>query len=385
MTRYLTLLTCLAAALTNVGLAQSDPETESKKAPVAYVYVSRPTHIDAFAAASDGKLSLIGSPIINGVSHMSVTKKYLLGMDDNGQDIDTFRIGSNGAIEFLTAVNAQSFTPDACTELGPIQIDHTGSTLYNMVGPECQDGVSYQAYKIESNGDLQYLKTTYSGVPADVIFLNPISFLGNNKFAYQTGFASDDGLGGASAVGYQRTSTGILETISLNYPVPNPKNPDDQYLFGTSAPDASDHLVVSLQENHSDGSGSVGPWLLATYTAGSKGNLTTESTYKNMASTSFDDNIVALSISPTGKLVAAGGTGGFQVFHFDEGGPITKLTGKISTKGDVEGFAWDKSGHLYVSSANALYVYNASSTEVKQAAGSSYSIPESSSIIVLDN
>ena len=105
------------------------------------------------------------------------------------------------------------------------------------------------------------------------------------------------------------------------------------------------------------GRGSIGNWLLASYTADSKGNLTTESTYKNMPSTSFQDDIGALSISPSGKLVAAGGTGGFQVFRFDGSGPITELTGKISTNGDVEGFGWDKSGHLYVSATNALYVY----------------------------
>ncbi len=384
MARHLILFTCLAAMSTNIAAAQSEPESDSKSTPVAYVYVSRPTHIDAFAAASNGKLSLIGSPITNGVSHMSVTKKYLFGMDDNGQDIDTFKIGSNGAIEYLTAVNAQSFTPDSCTDLGPIQLDHSGATLYNMVGPDCQDGVSYQAYKIESNGDLQYLKTTFSGVPSDVFILTPISFLGNNKFAYQTGFADDDGDGGASIVGYKRTSTGTLETFSFDEEVPNPKNPDDEYLFGTSAPDASDHLVVSLQEVSSDQSSSTGNWLLASYTADSKGNLTTKSTYKNMPSTSFEDYIGAISISPSDKLVAVSGNGGFQVFRFDGSGPITKLTGKISTNGDVNGFAWDKSGHLYVSAANALYVYNTSSTGVKQATGSPYSIPESSSMIVLD-
>jgi hypothetical protein len=384
MTRCLVLFTCLAAMPTNIATAQSEPEPDSKSTPVAYVYVSRPTHIDAFAAASDGKLSLIGSPITNGVSHMSVTKKYLFGLDDNGQDIDTFAIGSNGAIEYLTAINAQSFTPDACTQLGPIQIDHSGSTLYNMVGPDCQDGVSYQAYKIESNGNLQYLKTTYSGVPSDVFILYPIIFLGNDKFAYQTGFADDDGEGGASIIGYERKSTGTLEAFAFDQEVPNPKNPDDQYLFGISVNDASDHLVVSLQEVALDGSGSIGTWLLASYTADSKGDMTTKSTYKNMPSTVFEDGIGALSISPSGKLVAAGGTGGFQVFRFDGSGPITKLTGKISTNGDVEGFAWDKSGHLYVSAMNALYVYNTSSTGIKQATGSPYSIPESSSVIVLD-
>jgi hypothetical protein len=46
-------------------------------------------------------------------------------------------------------------------------------------------------------------------------------------------------------------------------------------------------------------------------------------------------------------------------------------------------FGWDKSNHLYALSQNALHVYDATSTSVKEAPGSPYSIPEASSVIVL--
>jgi hypothetical protein len=384
MAHCLKLVVCLSVLSMGVTLAQTidQPEPANSSSPVAYVYVSRPTHIDAFAAASDGKLTLIGSPITGDVSHMSVTKKYLFGLDDNNKDIDTFTIESNGAITYLTNVNAQSFVPDTCAILGPIKLDQTGTTLYNSLVDGCQDAQGYQAYKVESNGALQYLKTTFGGGPPDVVSLAPITLLGNNKFGYQVGCADDDGLQGDSIAGYKRTSTGTLETFDFNADEPNPKNPADNYCAGVSATDASDHLAVSLQEFNFNDEEFEGPWLLAILSADSKGNLTTKSTYKNMAATSLDF-ITTMSISPSSKLLAAGGPG-FQVFHFDGGNAATKLTGKISTNGSVQGFAWDNKSHLYVLAANELYVYDVSSSGIKAATGSPYSIPEASSLIVLD-
>jgi hypothetical protein len=389
MTRCLKLFACLIATLCmGAALAQTPtdqtyqrPDTTSS--PVAYVYVSRPTHIDAFAAASDGKLTLIGSPIVKDVSHMSVTQKYLFGLDDNDIDIDTFTIESNGAIKYLTDVDAKKYTSDGtdCSSLGPIQLDHTGSTLYNLLDDHCLGGQAYQAFKIESNGDLQFLNTAFAGLPADVVVLGPISFLGNNKFAYQVGCSDDDGLTGASIVGYKRTSTGALELAGGGGGFPTPKNSDDNYCPGVIATDSTDHLVESLQEYSFYDGEFEGPWSLASFTGNSEGNLTTKSTYENMPSTSIGF-VSTMSISPSSKLLAIGGTG-FQVLHFDGGNPITKLTGTINTSGSVEEFAWDNSSHLYVLTSNEFYVYNVSSTSVKEATGSPYSIPEVSSLIVL--
>jgi hypothetical protein len=90
-----------------------------------------------------------------------------------------------------------------------------------------------------------------------------------------------------------------------------------------------------------------------------------------------------MSISPSGKLLAAGGQG-FQVFHFNGSSPITKYTGLLQAKDSFEEFGWDKENHLYAVSSNALFVYTATPTSIKEAAGSPYSIPEASSVIVLD-
>ncbi len=82
MTRYLKLFVCLAATLTATALAQTtdQPETTKTTSPVAYVYVSGPTNIEAFAASSTGTLTPVsGSPFPGSLSHMSVNKTYLFG------------------------------------------------------------------------------------------------------------------------------------------------------------------------------------------------------------------------------------------------------------------------------------------------------------------
>ncbi len=118
MTRCLKLLVCLAPLCTVVALAQTkNAKTESTAAPSAYVYVARPTHIDGFAVSSSGKLTPVpGSPFANiAVSHLSATSKFLFGSGDNGQDIYTFAIASNGSIKQVAVTNPHKYDPSTCT------------------------------------------------------------------------------------------------------------------------------------------------------------------------------------------------------------------------------------------------------------------------------
>jgi hypothetical protein len=80
MTRYPRLFVCLTATLTASALAQTTDRPEAGKAssPVAFVYVSTPAGIDAFASASNGRLAAVpGSPFPGAVDSMSVNEKYL--------------------------------------------------------------------------------------------------------------------------------------------------------------------------------------------------------------------------------------------------------------------------------------------------------------------
>jgi hypothetical protein len=161
---------------------------------------------------------------------------------------------------------------------------------------------------------------------------------------------------------------------------PKGKTPEDIYCAeGVLAGDPTNHLAFVLQDTNNN---YAGPTVLASYTADSKGNLTTTSTYENMPASALP-SINAMSISPSGKLLAVGGGGGFQIFHFNGGSPITHYTGLHQTGDDFIQFGWDRESHLYALSQNKLYVYTVTSTSIKQAPGSPYSIPEASSVIVL--
>jgi hypothetical protein len=384
MKRLALLSTCLIAMLGAVSaIAQTPTDETSEKAaasasPVAYVYVARPTHIDGFAVSSSGKLTAVpGSPFSNiALGHLSVTKKYLFGSGDDGTNIYTFSIAANGSLKQVAVTDPHKYDPVSCTGVGPIQLDHTGATLYNYA-QNCDGGYAYyQAFKIESNGELQYVGNVQDGIPDH---LTPLSFLGNNQFAYQT-FGSGD-----YTFGMKRESSGELVNGNTTTEPPQTKKDLTYYNNGELlATDPTDHVAIPVYE-HIDPSTDE-PAVLATYTADSHGNLTTKSTIDNMPGIALY-YVSSMSISPSGKLLATGqrddaGHAGIQVFHFNGGNPITHFTGLLG-KEDAVQFGWDSENHLYALSSDKLYVYTATTSSVKEASGSPYSIPEAVSVIVL--
>jgi hypothetical protein len=287
-----------------------------------------------------------------------------------------------GAVKQASSVNAQMYSQEQagdCCFL-PQRLDASGTTLYNMT-----DGSGDQAmenFKIESDGNLQFIGNTVTNGGGTNSEPGMISVLGNNKFAYSTGCDTDVTTEQLTR-GMRRESSGYLQTFPVTIDLPKAKA-GDIYCPFSLASDPSNHLAFVMRQLHKDVDEGEpdGPFVLASYTSNTTtGNLTTKSTTSTMpvlASDFFD-----LSISPSGKLVAAGGASGFQVFHFNGGDPITKYTGVFHSSEQFLEFGWDKSNHLYALSQNALHVYNATSTSVKEAPGSPYPIPEASSVIVL--
>jgi hypothetical protein len=372
---------CTGAALaqtTNNAAVENAAKTSS---PVAYVYVARPTHLDGFAASSNGKLTAVpGSPFTNiSLTHMSVTKKYLFGADSDGQDLDTFSIGSNGALKEVAQINAQNYNSDNCGGQGVITLDYTGTTLYNIVNFDCEDAI--QSFKINSNGELGYLGSADSQLPADLIDLGFPEFVGTNKFAYQIG-SGGDGTNDPYMVRYKRESNGLLAFDGQVTGLPKTKDPQDYYLPFAYAGDPSDHFAMALQEFDPIAGEFVGPFEFGSFSVNSSGEIESKSTYENMPSTKLA-YISTMSISPNGKMLAAGSVYGFQVFHFNGSSPITKLSSVLLSGKVVSQFGWDKDNHLYVLTSDSLHVYEVSSSSVKEVSGSPYSIPEAASLIVL--
>jgi len=364
--------------------AQEAATTTSASSPVAYVYVTRPTHVDGFAGASNGKLTPIpGSPFSNmALNHLSVTKNFLFGAGNDGVHLYSYSIASNGSLKQVASTDVTNYAPGAYG-VGPTQLDTTGSTLYNF--SEFPGSDTYvQAYKIEGNGELEFVSTVETDINFDAQEVSPtmIRFISNDKFAYETG-CDQDALNPATD-GFKRAANGSLTFVSHDTNLPKPPNSGDQYCPAMLATDSSGHVAFVMDDWNVSQGQRVGPEVIATYTANSAGQLTTTSSYKNMPALKTSGGVYAMSISPSGKLLATSGySKGFQVFHFNGADPATAYTDVLLPGDPVLQFGWDDADHLYALTPNALHVFNATTTSVKEAEGSPYSIPEESSIIVL--
>jgi WD40 repeat protein len=174
--------------------------------------------------------------------------------------------------------------------------------------------------------------------------------------------------------GFERSSDGFLTEI----------NPPQGYFYCPSqtASDPYDHVAISMQPvNQQDFSPDRLPQL-ASYTADAEGNLSATSTDSNMPQTSVV-SVTDLNISPSGKLLAVGGTQGLEIFHFSGSNPIKPYTGLL-TKDEIDQFFWDNQNHLYAISrtANKLYVFTITPTSYSEAPGSPHTISQPQNVIV---
>ena len=383
---------CVAVALcASSGFAHvaaqttaDQPEAATAAATVAYVYVSSNPNgsstdeIQAFAAASNGKLTPVsGSPFRDDVTSMAVNSKRLFASTRNGIYVAAFTIEADGALRWNASTDIVKYNQGDCGDSGPLFLDHTGATLYDLeLRSDCSNN-SYQSLAInQSTGHLSNL-----GATAGDAWLNlPPSFIGNNIYAYM---ATCLGNLYWEISGYKRSSNGLLKDININAPTPAPKA-GDFFCPSQTATDPTNHVAITLQAVNQDFNPD-GPPLLATYTADGSGNLSTKSTVANMPQTSVG-TVADLKMSPSGKLLAVGGTSGLQVFHFNGSSPITHDTGLL-TKDSIDQFFWDNANHLYAISKTAgkLYVFTVTPTSATQAAGSPYTIGHPQYIIVQPN
>jgi 6-phosphogluconolactonase (cycloisomerase 2 family) len=380
---------CLIAALcAPAAFAQmksvailSKPVNLLAGAPVAYVYVSSnpnnssTNQINAYTTSADGRLTPVtGSPFADDVTSMAANGKYLFGSTRNGIYVAAFRIESNGALQWSKSTDIVQFNPDDCGNSGPLFLDHTGATVYDMeYRSDCSNN-SYQALGVnQSTGQLHNLG---SSGPDEWLSL-PASFIGNNVYAYSAMCLSNTYW---EINGYKRSSTGALSSINITAPTPTPKA-GDFFCPSQTAADPANHLAITLQAVDQNFNPD-GPPQLATYTVDASGNLHTASTLQNMPRTSVG-TVTDLKMAPLGNLVAVAGAAGLQVFHFNGSNPITAGTGLL-TKDEIDQAFWDNAHHLYAisQSAGKLYVFTVTALGATQAPGSPYTISHPQNIAV---
>jgi hypothetical protein len=344
---------------------------------VAYVYVSSPTStgnglIYAGRASSNGQLTLVGTAPAN-VSYTALNGKWLFGTD--GTYIYSFSIAADGSLSQTSAINATQYNPYDSGGPSSLFLDHTGTTLYD--GDTYAYGTGSNAYQTfgidQSTGQLTFLQLGPNG---SEIQGTPMSFTGSNVYAYSSGCWEEI----TGIYGYRRNSDGTLTPLNINPTIPTAPA-GEYYCPYSAAADPTNHLAIAMTPMRFFSV--VGPPQLAVYTQSSDGSLTTTSTSTNMPKT-LVTSVTDFWMSPSGKLLAVGGSTGLQVFHFNGASPITHYTGLL-TQDPINQVFWDDANHLYALSPvkRKLHVFTVTPTIYGEAPGSPYTLPNPQSLIVL--
>src|SRR5579863_1111943 len=367
------------AAVSPAAFAQQETAQATTNAmdPIAYVYVSsyptqNQTQINAYAADRKGSLKLVpSSPFVENGSTLAVGGKWLYSSDT--VNIYSFSIAPNGALKQVSSINAQAFNGYA--DGGPISLflDRTGKSLYDLdIYGNIGANNTYQFFDIDqSTGSLSYVGATSTATPN---FETPLSFVGNDQYGYGGGCYHGD----QALYGFSRSESGVLTDLNLNPPFPAAQN--GAYCPYIAVSDGRNHLAVSLSPNND--MTPTGPTQLAVYTVDSSGTLTTTSIYQNMPVVDVT-NLEAMSMSPSGKLLAVAGSGGVEVYHFNGANPITKFTGLLTTDA-ISQVYWDNSHHLYAISPTSgeLFVFTVTPDSYAQSPGSPYAIANPYAVVV---
>jgi len=368
-------------ALSQVSLSQTEANwtTRPGNSPVSFVYVSAAQEsgfqVFAYSVAANGALTAVpGSPFPANANYLAGNGKYLFGT--NGVQIDSYAIGSDGALAQVASIDAQSLNDYDCGGPENLFLDRTGATLYDpdFLGNICANN-AYQAFSIDqATGALTYLGAALAS-PA---FNTPLSFTGENVYGYSSDCYRD--MPGIFA--YQRNSDSTLSQVQIAASIPTA--PAGMFYCPLlSASDSSNHVAVPLLPINSSTLQQAGPSQIAIYTADASGNLSTSSTYSNMPTTGVG-SVNDIRISPSGTFVAVAGNSGLQVFRFNGANQISHFSGLLFGK-EVDSLSWDNSGHLYAisTSAGKLAVLTVSSTGITLAPGSPYSIASPQKIAVV--
>jgi len=379
---------CTAAAFTLASAQQRDPEARANAAasatPVAYIYVSSTpanssvNHIVGFAAAGNGRLTPVpGSPFNASVTSMAVNGLYLFGTDTNDLDVDAYSIGSNGALTLVNQTDVANFNAGDCGYAGPLVLDHTGQTLYvlDYEGNTCANNEYESLGVVKSNGSL----TNIGAGVVDNWLSQSASFIGNNVYAYYVSCLGDMYW---EVGGTKRAGNGLLSSLpNFSAPLPTPKT-GDFWCPSQVAADPTNHVAIALQPVSQATFGQDGGPQIGSFTSAANGNLSTRNTQADMP-VSAVVTALSLSMAPSGKLLAVGGSGGLQIFKFNGAAPPAVGSGLLTTD-EIDQMFWDNDNHLYAISRTAgkLHVYTITPTQHVEAPGSPHNIVAPQNIIV---
>jgi len=356
--------------------------------PSAYVYITTPAGINAYASTGQGvPLTLVpGSPFqVTGTLvgdagvlpyDMPGSPQYLVTYD--ATNIYTYAIGSNGAIGAqVSTINTQSYSGSTCGT--PVNAVTSGQSVYvglaNKTAPSC---FANQTFSVSSTGQLTFLGSTQLNQP---VTITPPVFSGwSSDNTY--GYGLQGPLSGAcedQLVGYALESNSTLN-FGSNVITSGP-TPQQGMTFATKGPiaaaGAQSGLVALAMYQESAPCGTAQPPQLAIFNLDNQGNLISQlpddppfssgvpaQSYETMPALAGTPSSMAFALNGTFTVpLAVGGTGGLQVYSeslWEENtqvipeGPAVLATSLLSTP--ITQVAWDLN-NLYAFNGQQLYVF----------------------------
>lgn len=359
----------------------------------AYVYVGwvngSTDFISGFAVAGDGSAQPVPDSPFNLPSNGLVTARSFVFGDD-GQNIATYTLGSNGGLQQTSEVNALSHCVGCQGQIiYALNPDRAGQTLNTAIScGSCNSEVL--PWSIGSNGQLTYIGST--GLPnGPAKWPGIMTFTADDRFAY-TPIAESFGF-------LRRNSNGSVTWINLGQvQAPALQNPGLQVCnIDTVAASALGYVTLGW---YGGGPGcNAGGYALANYTVAANGALNlvpdsgvTPEVYEN-----------AMAFDPTGSYLAvagafgqpSGSAAGIQIYKLQTNGTFVAVGAplELSTAEPFQYAQWDSAGHIYALTQNCyqgcgtqttgLFIFNFDGQNVTQAPGSPYVIANTSSLAVV--
>jgi hypothetical protein len=311
--------------------------------------------------------------------------------------VRSYPVKSNGAIGAqVSQINTQNYSGRDCGATNGAVLDHSGQDVYVLLNVP-PDGVNvcnaFQSFKIAASGQLTFNGATSTETSAPPMRNLP-TILANEKYAYAVNdfYEPADGIFLTGWSGFARESNGSLQYQNLILRIPPCQN--DGYVSFPLAvtADATNHLAILIHAWFDPPYGNTASPQLGSFTADSQGNVSSTNTSTKMPTPDvFPISLngspvgpIVLNISPDGKLLAVGGNGGLQVFHFNGAAPITRYSKVLTPPVQVSWIRWDKANHLYALSTNGkLYVYTITATSIAAAPGSPYTVSGAAGLFVV--
>jgi hypothetical protein len=350
----------LCATLVFAGpiFAQTSQPKEPSPSPVADVYVQTHSGIDVFTTNSSGYLTRTqtDAAVSGQLGAISGTHLVSIGLDN----LHTYKINSNGTIGSSTAeTNSQYFPGSECGNNtgSTASFDHTGEYFYLQLNN--YDGcIAMQTYKLASSGALEFRGNVDWGVDSPSTNVTTASNDALSYGVFQQGGQSNE------FAAYKRTGAGYLGA-NPDFYAEMPTGYEDgegwtYYPELVSADPYGDLAAVVYEEDE------YGDWdgyyRIASFAIESDGAIYSNQNYYNMPYL-YNGSPTVMNASPSGVLMAVGGTSGLAVYHFDQAQPMGTYIEDLLPGIQIDQLAWDKSNHLYAlsyeadSGYGALYVF----------------------------